>query len=386
MDTLLTINMGSSTVKAALFRASAGAAPVESWRDTLDLVDAKPHWRSSSPAPSAASDSHAPTGQIVALLAARLQDAMPTAIVHRIVHGGEHLDAPARIDEALLDTLQSLAPLAPLHQPPALALVQALRQQWPRIPQIACFDTAFHRTMPSLSRRLPIPAEWDALGVRRYGFHGLSYQSIVDRLRRDVPEISERRVVIAHLGNGSSLCAVREGRSVDTTMGFSALDGVPMGTRPGTMDPGVLLYLMRHARWSIDQLENFLYHDCGLKALSGSSADMRTLLEDESPAARFAVDYFAHRIGQATVALATSLGGLDALVFTGGIGEHAAPLRTAVAARLAWTGLMLDEAANERHASSIAASDSRVAVYVLTADEEAVMAAGALRVLRETSP
>jgi acetate kinase len=383
LHTLLTINMGSSTVKAALFHASAGAAPVESWRDTLDLAAAKPHWRSSSPAPSAASDSGAPIGQIVALLAARVQDTMPTAIVHRIVHGGEHLDAPAPVDDALLDRLQELAPLAPLHQPPALALVRALRQQWPRIPLIACFDTAFHRTMPSLSRRLPIPAEWDARGVRRYGFHGLSYQSVVERLRRDVPKISGQRLVIAHLGNGSSLCAVRDGHSVETTMGFSALDGIPMGTRPGTMDPGVLLYLMRNARWSVDQLEAFLYHDCGLKALSGSSADMRTLLETDSPAARFAVEYFANRIAQATAALATSLGGLDTLVFTGGIGEHAAPVRAAVATRLGWTGLTLDEAANARHATSIAKADSRVAVYVLPADEEAVMAAGALRILRQ---
>jgi acetate kinase len=288
--------------------------------------------------------------------------------------------------DAVLADLDALTPLAPLHQPQALAAIRAVRAHWPGVPQVASFDTAFHRTRPDLAQMFALPRELHEGGVRRYGFHGLSYEAIAAALPRVAPEIADGRVVIAHLGNGASLCGVRARRSVDTTMSFSALDGLPMGTRVGDLDPAVVLYLLSARGMSAAEIERLLYTRSGLLGVSGVSGDVRELLASDAPHARLALDYFAYRIARETGALAASLGGLDAFVFTAGIGERAAPVRASVCERLAWLGVRLDDAANVRHGPRISAADSRVAIYVIPTDEEGVIARETLAALRRSSP
>jgi acetate kinase len=291
---------------------------------------------------------------------------------HRVVHGGSRFVAPLRLDPAVIAELQTLIPLAPLHQPHNLAAISALAARAPHLPQVACFDTAFHATQPEEARRLPLPAEYDARGIRRYGFHGLSYESILDRLRAAAGGLP-RRLVVAHLGHGASLCAIRDGRSIATTMGFSTLDGLIMGTRPGGLDPGVLLHLLREGA-SPAEIEDLLYHRSGLLGLSGISAEMKTLLEDPAPEAAAAVRQYCYRISRELGSLAAALGGLDALVFTGGVGENAAPIRAAVCRAGAWLGIKLDEAANEAGADRLSTAGSAVAAWRLATDEQGVIA------------
>ena len=291
-----------------------------------------------------------------------------------MVHGGRNLAAPALIDDGVLAEMQALVPLAPLHQPHCLAAIAAVARTWPEVKQVACFDTAFHRTMPELARRFAIPRALHDEGVERYGFHGLSYEHVAGTLAGLDPDLAAGRVVVAHLGSGASLCALQGGRSVDTTMGLTALDGLPMGTRCGALDPGVLLYLLQAKSATATTMEDLLYHRSGLLGVSGESADMHVLEESGSPAAREAIELFAFQVARQACAMAASLGGLDGLVFTAGIGEHAPALRANVCARLAWLGVHVDAALNTAGQGRISAPASAVAVWVIPTDEEAVIA------------
>ena len=301
---------------------------------------------------------------------------------HRVVHGGSEQSGPARIDEALVDRLQDLTPLAPLHQAPGLAAIRALRRHWPELPQVACFDTAFHRSMPRVEQRYALPRDCYEAGVRRYGFHGLSYEYMASQLPLYLGASARKRVVVAHLGHGASLCAMREGRSMATTMGFTPLDGLPMATRSGALDPGIATWLMRQQGLTAAEVDELFNRRSGLLGLSGSSGDMLELLEDDGPDARLAVDYFVHHTHRALASMAAVLGGLDALVFTGGIGEHSAVIRARICEAAAWLGIRLDARANEDRQPCISRPGSPVSVYSMATDEEQVIAAHAARLLR----
>jgi acetate kinase len=304
------------------------------------------------------------------------------AFGHRVVHGGPDHDAPVRVDADTLHRIEALSPLAPLHNPPAVAVLKALMQRFPAVPQVACFDTAFHRGHPAVADRFAIPDSLYQEGVRRYGFHGLSYEYIASALADRAPEIALGRVVVAHLGSGASMCALAGGRSVDSSMGFTALDGLPMGTRSGSLDAGVILWLQQQKGWSVDQVERFLYQDCGLKGLSGVSNDMRVLLASDVPLAALAVDYFVYHVVRTAGALAASMGGIDGLVFTAGIGERSPEIRARVLRRLGWLGFRLDEAANQAAGPLLTRPDSRLHAYVIPTDEEVVIARHALALVR----
>ncbi len=296
---------------------------------------------------------------------------------HRIVHGGPELDRAIRVDDATLRRIEAVSPLAPLHNPPALAVLKALLGRFPGVPHVACFDTAFHRGHPAVADRFAIPDALYQQGVRRYGFHGLSYAYIAGAMKTQAPEIAAGRVVVAHLGSGASMCGLMDGHSVDSSMSFTALDGLPMGTRPGSIDAGVILWLQQQKSWSVDQVEHLLYHDCGLKGLSGVSDDMRALLASEAPLAKLAVEYFVYHVARTASALAASMGGIDGLVFTAGIGEHSPPVRARVLRRLAWLGFELDAAANEKKAGGaqrITSAASGRPAFVIPTDEERVIA------------
>jgi acetate kinase len=293
---------------------------------------------------------------------------------HRVVHGGIRHDAPIVVDDRIISELDALVPLAPLHQPHNMAAIHALRKLRPALAQVACFDTAFHRSQPAVAQTLPLPRTLTADGLRRYGFHGLSYEYIAGALPQALGAGADGRVIVAHLGNGASLCAMRYRRSIATTMGFSTLDGLVMGTRCGAIDPGVLFYLMHERKMPSAAVEDLLYRQSGLLGISGISNDMRTLLESRDPRAAEAISQFVYRASLETGALAAALEGLDALVFTGGIGEHAAAIRAQICARLGWLGISLDPAANAAHAPRISDTGSPVAVCVIPTDEEAVIA------------
>jgi acetate kinase len=301
------------------------------------------------------------------------RDARLDAVGHRVVHGGPDHAGPARVTPDLLAQLEALVPLAPLHEPVSIAVIRAVEAALD-VPQVACFDTAFHQTNPRVAQAYAIPQRFAQRGVRRYGFHGLSYEYIASVLPERVPEIAAGRVIVAHLGNGASLCALRGGVSQASTMGFSTLDGVPMGTRPGELDPGVLLYLLQETGLSVAELENVLYRESGMLGLSGFSADFRDLQQSPEPAAAFALDVFAYRVAGAIAALGAALGGIDGIVFTAGVGEHAAPIRRAILARCAWLGVRIDEAANASHATRINARDSGIVVCVIPTSEETIIA------------
>ncbi len=296
------------------------------------------------------------------------------AVGHRVVHGGAEFAAPVRITPDVVARLEALVPLAPLHQPANLLPVKALAAQRPALPQVACFDTAFHLRQPPRAQAFAIPRALTEGGIRRYGFHGLSYEYVASVLPAHDARAAGGRTVVLHLGNGASMCALAAGRSVATTMGFTALDGLPMGTRCGALDPGVLLYLMDERRMNARALERLLYKESGLLGVSGVSSDMRELLASPDPRAREAVDLFCYRIGRELGSLAAALGGLDAVVFTAGIGEHAAPVRAAVCRDAAWLGVELDPAANAAGGPRISTAASRVAVWVIPTDEELMIA------------
>jgi acetate kinase len=296
------------------------------------------------------------------------------AIGHRVVHGGMHYTKPVRMDAKILQALREFEPLAPLHQPHNLAPIATLLERLPDMPQVACFDTAFHRTNPETAQMFALPAKFHAEGIRRYGFHGLSYEYISEVL----PAVDERaaagRTVVLHLGNGASMCALHGGRSMASTMGFTAVDGLPMGTRCGALDPGVILYLMDQRGMDVHAIEKMIYNESGLLGVSGISNDMRALLDSDDPRARTAIDLYVYRIRRELGSLAGALGGLDALVFTGGIGEHAAAIRERVCRDAEWLGLRLDPSRNAQDASRISAEGSRVAAYVVPTNEELMIA------------
>ncbi|HEX5327686.1 MAG TPA: acetate/propionate family kinase [Acetobacteraceae bacterium] len=380
-DAVLAINAGSSSLKFALFEiAAAQLVPVADGQ--FEAIVTAPHFIARGPKGKVLHEqrwSHRLSDQellteLLGFVDRHLGGDALRAVGHRIVHGGPAFDRSVRITDDTLQAIEALAPLAPLHQPHNIAPIRAIAENRPALLQVACFDTAFHHTMPPVAARLALPRRFEASGLRRYGFHGLSYEFIARRLRAAAPALVAGRVIVAHLGNGASLCAMLDGRSIDTTMGFSALDGLVMGTRCGTLDPGVVLYLIEQCGMAAKDVEALLYNESGLLGVSGLSNDMRTLLDSDAPAARDAVELFVYRLGREAGALASSLGGLDAFVFTAGIGEHAAAVRAASCERLAWLGLRLDAAANARGDAVISAPGSPVEIRVMPTDEQAMIA------------
>jgi acetate kinase len=383
-ETILVLNAGSSSIKFQLFAVETDDRLVRRMKGQVDGIGTRPRLfvkakegqvlvDESWPADAVG---NVPTAldRVAAWLRPQLGGDLPSAIGHRVAHGGPDYSEPTAIDDAVLDRLELLVPLAPLHQPNNLAPIRAVRAWRPGLLQVACFDTAFHRDHSEVAQRYAIPDALHRQGVRRYGFHGLSYEYVAGALPHVAREIADGRVVVAHLGSGASMCAIRAGRSIDSTMGFTALDGLPMGTRTGQIDPGVLLYLLNTKGWDAARLEHFLYQECGLKGLSGISNDMRDLLASEAPLARIAVDYFVHRIVREAAALASAMGGLDGIVFTAGIGENAPLVRGRVCRGLAWLGLELDESANARHGPRISTAKSRISAWVISTDEERMIA------------
>ena len=373
---VLTLNAGSSSLKFALFDG-AGQAAVRG--EAEDLGDA-PHWVARDAGGTVLAERHWPVGQerafdtvLDALLAfadAHLGQDGLAAVGHRVVHGGADHVMPERVTPALLLALDGLTRLDPLHMPHNIAPMRAVAAVRPGLPQVACFDTAFHHTMPAVAQRMALPR---AVGVRRYGFHGLSYEYIASCLPAVSPRLASGRVIVAHLGSGASLCALQAGRSIETTTGFSALDGLVMATRCGSLDPGVILHLGRQGH-GFDDIEDMLYRRSGLLGVSGLSGDVRVLSASADPHAREALELFTYRIAALAGSLASALGGLDGLVFTAGVGEHAAAVRAAVCTRLAWLGVRLDEAANTAGAALVSMPGSPVEVRVIPTDEEAVIA------------
>ncbi len=389
MDTLLVINAGSSSIKFQLF-AIAGGDVQRLLKGRMDGIGVKPMLIAEGAEPAMTVRTVYPATEVpdvpqaLRRVGAWLRQAVPgepAAVGHRVVHGGPDLHAPTVLDATTLTELERFVPLAPLHQPNNLAPIRALMAQSPDLLQVACFDTAFHRGHPDVADRFAIPARLHAEGVRRYGFHGLSYEYISTRLAELHPRAAAGRVVVAHLGSGASMCAIRNGRSVDSTMGFTALDGLPMGTRPGQIDPGVVLYLFAQKGMGAAEVQRLLYEECGLKGLSGLSNDMRELLASERSEAALAIDYFVHRAALAAGSLAAALEGLDAFVFTAGIGENSPEIRARIAARLGWLGAELDETANRAGGPLISRPGSRILLYVLPTDEELMIARHTLAVL-----
>jgi acetate kinase len=389
---VLALNAGSSSIKFVLAEIGDGDAMVAVASGEIEEIDTEPHffarnaqgvligehrWRKAS-----APDHKALLDGLLGWVDAHLGSDILAAAGHRVVHGGRDFTAPVLLTEKIVQALDRLTPLAPLHQPCSLLPVRAIMALRPGLPQVACFDTAFHHTLPAVATRFALPRAYEAEGVRRYGFHGLSYEYIARRLRQTDPHLVAGRVIVAHLGNGASLCALRDGRSIDTTMGFTALDGLMMGTRCGTIDPGVLLYMQQQKGLSPHEVEAVLYKQSGLLGVSGLSSDMRTLLSSDDVHAQEAVELFVHRIAREAAALTGMLGGLDGFVFTAGIGEHAVEIRAAVCERLRWLGLVCDPAANARHAGQISTPDSRVDVRVIPTDEGAMIVHHTLDVLR----
>ena len=389
-DTILVINAGSSSIKFELFAVAGDAQLDRRLRGQIEGIGSRPRLFARDGEGKVLVDEVSASARVPDVPAAieRLQAWVkefgrqpPTAVGHRIVHGGPLYDRPVRISAEVIRNLQGFVSLAPLHQPNNLAPVEAIHRRRPEVLQVACFDTAFHRRHGELADRYAIPEKLYQDGVRRYGFHGLSYEYIAQTLPTLAPNIAEGRVVVAHLGSGASMCALRGRSSIDSTMGFTALDGLPMGTRPGQLDPGVVLYLHQRGM-STEAVQNLLYKECGLKGLSGISNDVRDLLASADPRARLAIDYFVYRIAKELGALACALGGLDALIFTAGIGENSPAVRKAVLQRIAWLGFELDEAANEANQTAISKPASRLLALVIPTNEELMIARHTLRLLR----
>jgi acetate kinase len=389
MDTILVANAGSSSVKFQLYGVDDGGNLERLIKGQMDGIGSRPRLRAEGIDKSKIDRTYS-TEEVRDLPAGlhkagewlrEAQKVEPIAIGHRVVHGGPDYDRPVLVDEQVLERLERYVPLAPLHQPNNLAPIRSIRARAPALPQVACFDTAFHRGHSAVADHYAIPEAYYAEGVRRYGFHGLSYEFIAGRLPQVAPRIAGGRVIVAHLGSGASMCALSGGRSIESTMGFTALDGLPMGTRPGQLDPGVVLYLIEQKRMTAAEIQSLLYHDCGLKALSGISNDVRELDASADPRAAFALDYFAYRVALNAGMLAAALGGVDGFVFTAGIGENSPSMRARIAKRLGWLGVELDPAANAAGGPLISRPDGRVAVYVVPTDEELMIARHTLALL-----
>ena len=381
MQTILVINAGSSSIKASLFRVAPHAELTLALRGQIEGIGtAKPRLSlkrsdgttldDSNVVPGAAADHRGAMAVFAKALSGSTERATVDAVGHRVVHGGVTYSKPVVVDDDVMRSLETLVSLAPLHQPHNLAAIRAAAERLPGVPQVACFDTAFHRAHPKIADVYALPWQLYEDGVRRYGFHGLSYEYVASVLPS---EIASGRVVVAHLGSGASMCALRAGQSMDSTMGFTAVDGLPMGTRTGQLDPGILLYLLAEGM-STKEIEALLYRKSGLLGLSGVSNDMRELLASTDPRAKFAVDYFVHAVTKQLGALAATLGGVDAIVFTAGIGEHSWKVREAALEDMEWMGVHLDADANRANAEIISAKHSPTIVFVIPTNEELMIA------------
>ena len=382
-DAIVVLNAGSSSIKFSVFRLDA-ESPALVLRGQIEGLYTAARFVAKDPAGATTAtrtwDGEGPLGHDGAIrflldyLHGELAGYRVRAFGHRVVHGGTDYDRPVRLDSTLVEHLERFIPLAPLHQPHNLAAIRALLVRAPQLPQVACFDTSFHRRMPTVAQAFALPPAITDRGVRRYGFHGLSYEYIAATLPQLDAAAARGRVVVAHLGNGASMCAIDNGRSVASTMGFTAVEGLPMGTRSGSLDPGVLLYLMDELKMDVRAIEKLIYQQSGLLGVSGVSSDMRTLLASDDPRAAFAVELFCYRIHRELGSLAAALGGIDALVFTGGIGEHAAPVRARVLQLAAWLGIEADAAANATQGPRLTTPGSRTRAWVIPTDEELMIA------------
>ncbi|MBL8396202.1 MAG: acetate kinase [Candidatus Accumulibacter sp.] len=381
---ILVLNAGSSSLKFSIFEVAAdrdlhavavgqveglGTAPRLKARDGNGQRIAELQWSNSE-----VSNHAQALQQIASLLRSRFHGGILAGVGHRVVHGGPDYSAPLLVSPQAMQQLETFIPLAPLHQPHNLAAIRAVQEVQPDLPQVACFDTAFHRTQDRVAQLYGLPYEYYERGIRRYGFHGLSYEYIASSLPQIAPEIADGRVVVAHLGSGASMCAMHGGRSVGSSMGFTALDGLLMGTRPGNMDPGIVLYLLQQEGLSAKQIEDLLYKKSGLLGLSGIGNDMRVLLASDETRARLAIDHFVYRINRELGALAAVLGGLDALVFTAGIGENSTRIRELVCRQAAWSGIELDSATNASGGPRISLAGSRTSAWVVPTNEELMIA------------
>jgi len=392
---ILVLNAGSSSLKFAVYRtcgASAwhaecrgqiegiGTAPKMSARDESDARLAVPTLDAT------VSDSRTALARLAGWLRETFAGERIVGVGHRVVHGGTGFTDPVIVTPAVMQELRKLEPLAPLHQPYNLGAIEVLAERLPEVPQVACFDTSFHRGQPAVAELVPLPADLRRGGLQRYGFHGLSYEYIASVLPEIAPGIASGRVIVAHLGSGASLCALRNGRSIDSSLGFTALDGLCMGTRPGALDPGVVLYLFQTLGMSAKEVETVLYKRSGLLGISGISNDMRDLLSSNDANAKLAVDYFVYRAAREIGAMAAVLGGIDALVFTAGIGEHSAEVRRRICEASAWLGIELDIEPNERHAARISKQDSSVSAWTIPTNEELMIARHTGRLLGIVGP
>ncbi len=387
-DGLLVFNSGSSSLKFGLYVVGGEEGGlVRRYRGLLDGLGSRPHLLIRDAEGKVLDERAMPEGTDHTAALAVVMDWVEqhldglelAAVGHRVVHGGPVRAQPAVVDDALLLELEALAPLAPLHQPHNIAAIRAIARVRPQLTQVACFDTAFHRSQPMVAQRYALPEEYAERGIVRCGFHGLSYEYIAQSLPYYDREAAAGRTVVAHLGNGSSMCALLEGRSVDTTMGLTALDGLPMGQRSGAIDPGVLLHLLQHDGMPAEALKDLLYQRSGLLGVSGVSSDMRELLASDTEGARRAIELYCYRVRIGFASMAAALGGLDAIVFTGGIGENAAPIRDTVCRELAWLGLDFDPAANTAHGPQISRTGSRVRAWIIPTNEELMIARHTLR-------
>jgi acetate kinase len=389
MDAILVVNAGSSSLKFQAFETDGISKLKRLIKGQVEGIGTRPRMRAEaadrtalvdrSYGPDEVSDVAGAIREAGAWLRSARQLNL-VAVGHRVVHGGPEFQLPLLVNREIVDKLERYVPLAPLHQPNNLAPIRSLLKSSPELPQVACFDTAFHRGHSAVADHFAIPEQFYKEGVRRYGFHGLSYEFVVKRLQQTLPDAAQSRLIIAHLGNGASMCALSKGRSIESTMGFTALDGLPMGTRPGQIDPGAVLYLISQKGMSAQEAQRFLYNDCGLKGLSGISSDMRDLEKRNEPGAKLAVDYFVYRAGLSAGALAAALGGLDTFVFTAGIGENSATIRGRIAQRLSWLGAELDPQENLNHGMIISQAKSRVRLCVIPTDEELMIAEHTLTV------
>jgi acetate kinase len=383
METILVVNAGSSSVKFQVFGIEAADNLKQLVRGEMDGIGVRPRLRAKGVDDRLLVEKTYTTTDIPDVASAMrvggawlrdTQQLNPIAVGHRVVHGGPEYDRPTLVDHGALDRLKRYIPLAPLHQPNNLAPIQSLLERYPSLPQVACFDTAFHRGHSAVADHYALPQRFYAEGVRRYGFHGLSYEYVAAQLQVVAPTVARGKVIIAHLGSGASMCAISNGHSVESTMGFTALDGLPMGTRSGQIDPGIVLYLLTEKGLSAAEIEKLLYHGCGLKGLSGISNDVRELLENPAAGAALALDHFVYRVGLYAGMLAASLGGLEACVFTAGVGERSAAMRSRIAERLTWLGAELDPVANAAGKPSISREGSRVGLYIVPTNEELMIA------------
>jgi acetate kinase len=382
-DYAVVLNAGSSSLKFCVYRRPQADRWHLEVRGQIEGIGTSPRFSAKDESggtvadealDSSVRDGRAALESLAAWLRSRYGGARVLGVGHRVVHGGPNFAGPAIITPAVLEELRKLVPLAPLHQPHNLAAIDAVAEQLPGVPQVACFDTSFHRGQKAVAEVIPLPREVCRGGVQRYGFHGLSYEYIASVLPQAAPEIAAGRVIVAHLGSGASMCALKNARSVDHTLGFTALDGLCMGTRPGAMDPGVVLYLFQSLGLGAKEVETILYKKSGLLGISGVSNDMRDLIGSGDPSARLAVDYFVYRAAKEIGALTAVLGGIDGLIFTAGIGENSPEIRSRICEASAWLGIELDAAANARKETRISRPGSRVSAWVIPTNEELMIA------------